>query len=565
MRLLRCSTLEFEEFMGDDFPAFAILSHRWSNDEVSLKDMIDGTASGKAGYAKIKRCCDRALEDGLQYAWVDTCCIDKTSSAELSEAINSMYQWYQDASICYAYLADVQAGDEPEGEAFAGSAWFTRGWTLQELVAPTNVEFYNHDWHKLGTRDTLKDIISNITNIDTAMLEGADPGEFSVAKRMSWASKRTTTKPEDRAYSLLGLFKVNMPMLYGEGNRAFVRLQEEIMKNSDDQTIFAWTKTNTKASGLLAESPADFEGCHNIVSASVPWSRRPYSITNKGLSMQLPMTAWALETYLVALDCEVENVPDSRIGIFLRLKEERDQYARVLIDGKGVDTYKQEMVSRVQYKDIYVRQQQPASYQLEDQFYGFWIRTLPAPLKTVSDGVDASSDESLSEVAALSKWSDEERILEMPLGSTGTAGSIYYKMGSRSTVLKLGFDLNFNPICQFGGNLYSPVKPPTDPRSVEAQMDPSWMTIGRSDYLHVGDRLSGYRNSDYAYSMCITRERVGDRNMWVVDIWDQSQTPSSYICDGCGQVSLDFIRLSLTRSPRQATDHYLPGHHWKSI
>ena len=145
---------------------------------------------------------------------VDTCCIDKSSSAELTESINSMYRWYQEAAICYAYLFDVQSGDM---SSLSRSAWLTRGWTLQELIAPARVEFYSSTWDNLRTKASLKKEISAVTGIDVEVLEGADPDRFSVTKRMSWASKRTTTRVEDRAYSLLGLFGVNMPMLYGEG------------------------------------------------------------------------------------------------------------------------------------------------------------------------------------------------------------------------------------------------------------------------------------------------------------------------------------------------------------
>ncbi|UKZ74702.1 hypothetical protein TrVFT333_002372 [Trichoderma virens FT-333] len=515
MRLLNTATLGLEEFFGDDNPPYAILSHRWLNEEVSFQDIQNGTAAKKAGYYKIKQCCEQAVKDGLKFAWVDTCCIDKTSSAELTESINSMYQWYEKSAVCYAYLSDVTITDPSSDATFGESVWFTRGWTLQELIAPKTVEFFNATWQKIGTKESLKDIIWEVTKIDQAMLEGADPDEFSIAKRMAWASNRTTTRSEDRAYSLLGLFKVNMPMLYGEGERAFIRLQEEIMKYSDDQSLFAWKSTHNNYRGLLAKSPLDFIDCFNVVPSKSKWSRSPYTFTNRGLSIQMPMVGWAMETYLAALDCELENTPNSRIGIYLQLLPESGQFARVLLEGADTCAFDSKLAAKAQYKDIYVRQKDYVDRPI-DRLYGFWIRTLPTKITTVSTG----ENDRVSEVQSLNEWSDEDRILEMPIGSSGTAGSIWYFTGSRSEALKLGFDDDFNPICQLGGHLYSPVKPPIPSQSVAAQMDPSWMTIPRSDYLHRGDRLFGYENEDYSRRISITDEIVGNRRMWVLDVVD---------------------------------------------
>lgn len=550
MRLLNSTTLDLEEFFDDNTPPYAILSHRWLNEEVSLKDMQDGTATKKAGYDKIKRCCDQALKDGFAFAWVDTCCIDKTSSAELTEAINSMYRWYQNAAVCYAYLADVTTNDPANDGSFGESVWFTRGWTLQELIAPKVVEFFDCTWRKFGTKQTLKDVISSITKIDIAMLEGADPDEFSIAKRMAWAAERYTTRSEDRAYSLLGLFKVNMPMLYGEGERAFVRLQEEIMKRSDDQSLFCWKSSCTKYRGLLAKSPRDFIDCANVIPSKSQWNRNPYSVTNKGLSINMPMVGWAMETYLAALDCELESVPNSRVGIFLQLLPERDQYARVMVDGRDTGTVETKLVSKLQYRDIYVRQRDYLDGPV-DRLYGFWIRTLPAPITTVS----TPGNNNASVVNSLTEWSDEGRLLEIPTGSRGTAGSIEYRLASGVLwPLKLGFDRSFNPICQYGGYLYSNVKPPVDPQSVEAQMDPEWMSHSSSHYLHVGDRLSGYRKDQASTRIVITNEMVGERKMWVLDIVELDYgVRHDCICDGCGLVSYcgAFAVLKWTADKRQ--------------
>ncbi|EJF59921.1 hypothetical protein DICSQDRAFT_24107, partial [Dichomitus squalens LYAD-421 SS1] len=192
---------------------------------------------------KIREACRVAREAGYDYLWIDSCCINKTSSSELSESINSMYQWYGRSVECYAYLADVPPGEDPRSpkSKFRSSRWFERGWTLQELVSPSEVKFLLNDWNIIGTKHVLVDPVSEITGIsDEALLHEKSLDEFSVAQRLSWAAKRETTRVEDRAYSLLGIFDINMPTLCGEGERAFRRLQEEILRRVPDQSIFAW-------------------------------------------------------------------------------------------------------------------------------------------------------------------------------------------------------------------------------------------------------------------------------------------------------------------------------------
>ena len=266
MRLLNTRTLELHDFMDDAIPEYAILSHRWqaAAEEVSFLDMQSGIGAQKAGFQKIKRSCALACEQGIPYLWIDVCCIDKSSSAELSEAINSMFRWYQDAKVCYAYLFDVNSSTTMKS-SFPASSWFTRSWTLQELLAPRKVEFYDGVWRFFGTKETLADEIATITGINRIVLsdpEKSTPSalrRLSVAAKMSWASKRVAARREDLAYSLLGLFEVNMPMLYGEGDRAFMRLQEEIIKISDDHSLFAWTSTTTRGKySFLATSPSKF-------------------------------------------------------------------------------------------------------------------------------------------------------------------------------------------------------------------------------------------------------------------------------------------------------------------
>jgi hypothetical protein len=202
-----------------------------------------------------------------------------------------MFQWYRDAQVCYAYLADVPVEEKNYGRwgsKFRSSTWFTRGWTLQELLAPETVVFFNYGWVEIGTRGSLNELIASITTIDKAFLENF--GEASVAQKFSWASKRQSLRTEDAAYSLMGLFGVHMPLLYGEGNDAFIRLQLEIMKSSDDDSLFAWANRNGEfhqhTPGLLAPSPAAFERSGNVLTGSSR-STIPYSMTNKGLHISL--------------------------------------------------------------------------------------------------------------------------------------------------------------------------------------------------------------------------------------------------------------------------------------
>lgn len=265
MRLLNTSSLELKEFIGFDIPPYVILSHTWGDDEALFDDIRTGAASSRRGYAKVLGCCRKAASDGYGWAWIDTCCIDKSSSAELSEAINSMYQWYQRSDICYAYLQDVTVdGPYLDITEFSGSRWFTRGWTLQELIAPHIVEFYMKEWAELGTKAILSQHLGDITGIRQSVLRGEDPpSTCTVAERMPWVAARSTTRKEDLAYCLLGLFGVNMPLLYGEGSKAFVRLQEHIMKQEEDYTMFAWSQygyfgEHYPETGLLALSPISF-------------------------------------------------------------------------------------------------------------------------------------------------------------------------------------------------------------------------------------------------------------------------------------------------------------------
>ena len=270
---------------------YAILSHVWIGQEQTFQDLRGLIAEGAQldhpkVSSKIRGACNVANAHGYSWVWIDTCCIDKTSSAELSEAINSMFQWYALSGVCYAYLHDVPSGNgllDAAYSPFRLSRWFTRGWTLQELIAPRFLMFMSNDWVPLGTKASLSDVVESITGVDAAVLTfSRDIADVSVARRMSWASSRHTTRVEDEAYCLMGLFGVNMSTLYGEGRDAFRRLQEEIMKRTSDHTLFAWggilpernipgklvPDALEAANFLFAPSPAAFVGSANMVSIS---------------------------------------------------------------------------------------------------------------------------------------------------------------------------------------------------------------------------------------------------------------------------------------------------------
>ncbi len=228
------SDFSLAEFFKSTIPEYAILSHTWEEGEVTFEDLQNGTGTKKAGYKKIRFCAEQAKRDGLQYFWVDTCCIDKSNSAELAEAINSMFRWYRMSTKCYVYLSDVSRTavniDELAWEsAFRKSRWFTRGWTLQELIAPISVDFFCQESKRIGSKSSLKQQIHEITGIPKPALEGAYLSQFNDKERFSWIQPRQTTVEEDKAYSLLGIFDVQMPLRYGEGMaNAFKRLEEEI-------------------------------------------------------------------------------------------------------------------------------------------------------------------------------------------------------------------------------------------------------------------------------------------------------------------------------------------------
>ncbi|CAK7241248.1 MAG: hypothetical protein STHCBS139747_002708 [Sporothrix thermara] len=352
MRLLHTSSLKFRDFTdAATIPKYAILSHTWEDkQEVTLQDMASVYLADKRGHAKIERTCELAREHGYEWAWIDTCCIDKTNNTELTESINSMFRWYQNAAVCFVYLADLNAqwcdksgdgsvpmtngiGEENGVDVHArmrACAWFRRGWTLQELLAPATIEFYDARWKLVGTKTDLAPLLADITRIPEPAIRGQEPvSRYSAAQIMAWASPRVTRKVEDEAYCLLGLFDVYMPLIYGEGKRAFQRLQEEILKRTTDLTLFAWVPADEAAvldietaqsvsslspsqsqsqsqsqspprtsayMPLLASTPAQFAHCHGL--SYFRNDDTEFAVTNRGLR---------ISTYLVLVSQAVET------------------------------------------------------------------------------------------------------------------------------------------------------------------------------------------------------------------------------------------------------------------
>ncbi|KAI1121429.1 heterokaryon incompatibility protein-domain-containing protein [Nemania abortiva] len=375
MRLLKTGQYKLIEAndIPDPFPQYAILSHTWISpkDEITYQDFkqrkgdIENDIFKQKGWAKLQRYCDRAAKDGWDWAWMDTCCIDKTNPADTQEAINAMFRWYQNAGVCYAYLEDVDASpsithgsfpmdldlDDIAGKdnvanptsfhhmalkAFLVKAkWFTRGWTLQELLAPPYLVFVDRAWRRIGTRESWADEIKTASRIEARHLTSFNPMDFescSIAMRLSWASRRETTVEEDETYSLLGLFGISLPLIYGEGRlRAFYRLQRELITVYNDPSIFAWKapqqnkrfvgthwKGHNPEGGILAPSIREFWDASSIGFFGLYGDS--FSMTNRGL--QVNAKRWRRKDdpakYFVRLNCGVESsrhigIPLSRV------------------------------------------------------------------------------------------------------------------------------------------------------------------------------------------------------------------------------------------------------------
>ncbi|KAK8859713.1 hypothetical protein PGQ11_010447 [Apiospora arundinis] len=456
MRLLDTRTLEIHEFPGDSDEKYAILSHRWGEEECTLQHMSLPDVASRKGYAKIKASCEQAAKDGLDWAWVDTCCIDKTSTAELSEAINSMFRWYQNAQVCYAYLDDVT-----DVHGIGYSLWLTRGWTLQELIAPKHVWFFSSTWKYLGSKVELAAKLDAFTGIDETVLSTGGFGHVCVAHRMGWAARRTTTRIEDQAYCLMGIFDVNMPLIYGEGRKAFLRLQQEIMKiHSDDQTLFAWgldtharlydgttLEPSTQRHGLFAASPANFTRGHDIYHTR---NQQPLELTvmyGNGLKGKFPVLSSSRSIDILILkSCAVRSQNEgfnAYVGIVMH-KWAPDNWARdkslVLISAKTTSMFT--------VKEMVVRE--PTPLPLLAPPTNIKLLRLPQMHYIKEDHSIHVDDHfvedhfGVEEVYCLphATYSREERRISFPAGHKGPHGAIFFTPARQMTPWS-GYDGSF--------------------------------------------------------------------------------------------------------------------------
>ncbi|KAH8816669.1 hypothetical protein F5884DRAFT_229854 [Xylogone sp. PMI_703] len=412
MRLLkRKENGEFNmiEITGNMVPPYAILSHTWGADdeEVTFKHLMEGTGKSKAGYKKIQFCGEQAAKDELQYFWVDTCCIDKSSSAELQEAIISMFRWYHGAAKCYVYLSDVAIGDCMQTDkffqqtwklAFQKSRWFTRGWTLQELIAPASVEFFSKEGKPLGNKRLLEDQIHQITGIAIDALRGTPLSRFSVGERMSWAAKRETKREEDAVYSLLGIFDTHFPYLYGEGRKnAFNRLQKEIKEHLEERprALLQLLRKNIPSyESYMNENPQRFPGTCEWLVRSEEYQR----LLQNDDSMVLwisgnPACGKSVQARFLIEQHQWAQEESSEVILYYFFKQDDVDQSNTVVALRSLLyqllSQKKELLARIEQD---VRNGLKQSYDLYEELYGAFKSALKAPqcgnVFCVIDGVD---------------------------------------------------------------------------------------------------------------------------------------------------------------------------------
>lgn len=478
MRLINTSTLRLEDFRSTSrLPDYAILSHRWraAFEEVTFHDFLDGTKRDTAGWAKIVDFCKVALADDLKYCWIDTCCINKESSAEETRSINSMFAWYAGAKKAVVYLEDVHCEEvsvegSDEQSTFASSEWFTRGWTLQELIAPREVVFYNSGWIPLGSKSSLCGMLSEITSIPAEVLRGERSHlSCSVAQRMYWAANRETTVVEDQAYSLLGIFDVNLPLIYGEGSKAFMRLQEEIMQRSTDQTIFAWSDERL-VKGVLAPSLNSFYTSISKEALEVsdyfpddPASNS-FRLGNAGLSIDFVLIPWSMNTYLAPLKCYAASEgsdPGQRVCLILRRTPVASRFVRICFNDADLVLHRYLRVpsdpnpsywdrSRLHRHVVIARE---PNHSLSKHFYGFQLNFWCPSLFESGSKADAK------DVVAEQAWDRNSVRLEITHGTFRVAGIFRLnKKRFNASFMFLGFDADFNPFCMIASSPFQLMK-----------------------------------------------------------------------------------------------------------
>ncbi|KAJ9661385.1 hypothetical protein H2198_001953 [Neophaeococcomyces mojaviensis] len=550
IRLVDTGTLALHEVEDSDQPdyTYMILSHRWSGTgEVSYDDLSSSHFDlSTPRFKKLVGFCSPARSHGYRYVWVDTCCINKNSTVDVQQAINSMYRWYKESKVCVAYLEDVGPGRKP----FSASEWFERGWTLQELIAPKTVWFYNHDWESIGEKTDLVTVLSNVTGIPAGVLSGdISPQSCSVAQRMSWVAKRKTKRIEDRAYGLVGLFDVSLQSIYGEREKAFRQLQEQIVKRyNDDHSIFAWRMENDEEySGLFAPSPDSFYNSRYVVAQM---GSPEFLHDNRGISLELPTRPFRMETYIAMLS--VIDTSQARQCAILLARLPNDQFVRVRAKDESLfrTTFEQADICRsIKIHD------DPRGFP-KPPAYGYWLRRLSLPGNETAETQMVARDEN----------SRDDRIL-IPEGEYGTAGvgffgapsirSIYSRW-SRIHCVKLGFDDDFNPICRISNamasNQASLATRPISSHDRRKLCSNKWMTIegemptvsqkwSTGFCLLKGDKSTGIDRTLPDINVHIKIERgpnqspelhgIGTSEVWMVNIEkivENARSPESEHC-----------------------------------
>ncbi|CAI0647259.1 unnamed protein product [Colletotrichum noveboracense] len=429
-------------FPQDETPPYAILSHRWSPrnvGEVTFQHLDPNSESpkGPVSYKKITEFCNKAFDAGFEWAWIDTCCINHEDSQEEGKSINSMCSWYRKAEVCYAYLADVtKLGD------IGKSDWFKRGWTLQELLAPRNLIFFDRNWIDIGSRALRRDIIQETTKIPPEILLINTNTDYSVAQIISWATGRETSRPEDRAYSLLGLLRITMALDYTEGGeKAFVRLQQEIIKRSTDHSIFSWTaklEEPGKLRDAFAKSPDEFASCADVEPNT---TSREFALTNNGLRIQMRINDKNTNMIWGVLDCTRKGkhvaIPLEQIG-----DAAERRYGRLGHRGPadGATDVEAAIFNEMEYREVYIAPTGPRNFNLSEWMdagaqYTFFMEPPMTPGSPLVIDLKATGE---------GRWKFGPRAWELKLEKTGHCGAmlLQHPLGEDQFVVMLGVHNN---------------------------------------------------------------------------------------------------------------------------
>ena len=428
-----------------------------------------------------------------------------------------MYRFYQCADVCFAYLRDVSV--DTYEETFVKSEWFTRGWTLQELLAPAYMKFYDRDWNLLGTKQSLSHLIFAATGIQEDVIHRRRGlRDCSVAQRMSWAAKRETTRIEDRAYSLLGIFGVNMTMLYGEGAKSFLRLQEEILKTLDDHSIFVWKGLPWGMPGLLASSATAFASSGDVKNIRDRKGRPSYTVNNRGVHGQVQLYPYALDTYLMLLPCDRRNPStpwstSGRIGIFLRRLYADNQFMRVSEDGMDVmddvSAYVFEQGRQLNRtcieRSISIRQSRLSS---GEQFDAYVERIQGFRL---NEDLLKKYDSSIPLFSEGGNWYPQKSIICLPSGATqiDRVGGIDISAQEKEIqIISFGFDTDYNPTVSLS-------------HSSSRYYEDSWSTY---DQAHDGSRIAWMSRSGEGH-WALMADRIDGLDVWLVRQYSASAVP----------------------------------------